>query len=79
METLGAIKEEFPSARLLDIAEGFGMVAYVGSLVDPAKIEQASKLSKTCYRSDDVTISGTLEKDGVPRIMIVSAFPDVRH
>jgi len=80
-QLLPKLKEYFPNVEPVDIIEGFGMIAYLSDLVDVQAIETASKTSKECFRSDDLTISYALEKRGVPKFALnhVNPFPGVQQ
>jgi hypothetical protein len=56
--------------ELVDVIEGFSLVAYPSWLCDVDQMLAFSQKDRVCFQSDDVTISLSLAQHQVPRVFI---------
>jgi hypothetical protein len=78
-DALSKLQARFPQAKCEKVLEGFGMVAYMSHLVNVPEAEFASSLSRSCFNSDDLVISYSLEKAGVPRFVIPNTMGNCKN
>ena len=73
------MKNWWPSAKspefpYIDIAEGFGSIAYRKRLVDIRQLEELNGTSKNCKLSDDFTINYSLDSNGIMRRCVYNKY-----
>ena len=63
-----------PRTPFTDLVEGWSAIAYSPGLTDTKLMEKFSKLSKSCYLSDDLVISYVLAARGIPKVSIYNDY-----
>lgn len=65
---------ERPRTPFTDLVEGWSAIAYSPGVTDTKLMEKFSKLSKSCYLSDDLVISYVLAARNVPKVSVYNDY-----
>lgn len=58
----------------MDMAEGFGSVAYRAKHLNPERLRAFAASNKKCYTSDDITINTQLQESGITRMRVANVY-----
>lgn len=54
--------------RTIDMIEGYGMISYRSSHLDPTKLRVLSSCDRKCFTSDDIVLNIQMQEQGVSRL-----------